>query len=78
MDEIVVKFNNVTKMYKLYKNDKKRLLAIFFKRVKYKEKKAVDNVSFNVKKGESLAIFGKNGARKINYIKNDNRSNISK
>ncbi len=78
MDEIVVKFNNVTKMYKLYKNDKKRLLAIFFKRVKYKEKKAVDNVSFNVKKGESLAIFGKNVARKINYIKNDNRSNISK
>ena len=59
----------VSKIYKLYKNDKRRLLAIFFKKVPYKEKKAVNNVSFNVKRGESVAIFGKNGAGKSTILK---------
>lgn len=69
MNENVIKFKNVTKIYKLYKNDKKRLLSVFFKNVKYKEKKAVNNVSFNIKKGESVAIFGRNGAGKSTILK---------
>ena len=31
MKKIVIEFKNVTKRYKLYKNDKQRLLGIFFK-----------------------------------------------
>lgn len=69
MKDIVIKFNNVTKIYKLFKNDKKRLLYTFYKKIKYQEKRAVDNVSFNIERGESVALFGKNGAGKSTILK---------
>ena len=62
MEKPVIEFKNVTKRYKLFKNDKKRLMSVFIKKIKYKEKKAVDDVSFDIMKGEAVAFFGKNGA----------------
>ena len=68
-NEVVIKFEHVTKRYKLYKNDKKRFLGLFFKNIKYKENKAVNDISFNIKKGECVALFGKNGAGKSTILK---------
>lgn len=69
MKDIVISFKNVTKIYKLYRSDKARVLAIFSKRIKYREKKAVNDVSFEVRRGESVALFGKNGAGKSTILK---------
>lgn len=69
MSENVIEFKNVTKIYKLYKNDKRRLLSIFIKKIPYKEKKAVNNISFEINRGEAVAIFGKNGAGKSTVLK---------
>lgn len=68
-NKVVIEFKNVTKRYKLYKNDKQRLFAVFSKRVKYKEKLAVNDVSFQIRKGESVAFLGKNGAGKSTILK---------
>lgn len=67
--DVVIKFDKVTKMYKLFKNDKKRLLYTFCKKIKYTEKKAVNNVSFDITRGESVALFGRNGAGKSTILK---------
>ena len=69
MSDIVIKFDHVTKMYKLFKNDKRRLLHTFFKNIKYTEKKAVNDVSFEIERGEAVALFGKNGAGKSTILK---------
>ena len=65
----VIEFKNVSKIYKLFKNDKKRFKAVFFKSIPYKVKRAVDNVSFEIHQGESVALFGKNGAGKSTILK---------
>lgn len=68
-NKVVIEFKNVTKRYKLYKSDKQRLIAVFSKRVKYKEKLAVNDVSFQIRQGESVAFLGKNGAGKSTILK---------
>lgn len=67
--DVVIEFKDVTKTYKLFKSENRRLLYTFCKKISYKEKKAVDNVSFQVRRGESVALFGKNGAGKSTILK---------
>lgn len=68
-NRVAIEFKHVYKYYKLYKNERQRLMAIFFKRIKPKKKMAINDVSFTINKGESVAFFGKNGAGKSTILK---------
>lgn len=68
MNAIEVKKLNKTFKIKLKEKGFKGSLKSIFK-PKYKEIKAVNNISFNVEKGEVLAFIGPNGAGKSTTIK---------
>lgn len=71
MNEIAIKVDDVSKLYKLYDKPTDRLkesLGITRKKL-YKEHYALHNVSFDVKKGETVGIIGTNGSGKSTMLK---------
>lgn len=66
----VIEVNNLVKEFKVKKKQKgfAKKFASFFS-PQYKIIRAVDNVSFTIKEGESLAFIGPNGAGKSTTIK---------
>jgi len=69
MEKPVIEFIKVTKKYKLFKSEHKRLLSLFTKKMHGSQKIAVNNVSFSIMKGESVALIGRNGAGKSTILK---------
>ena len=70
-EDIAISVNDVSKMYKLYDNPMDRLkesLGLSRKK-KYKEHYALNHVSFQVKKGETVGIIGTNGSGKSTILK---------
>ena len=63
-----IKINNVTKEYKLYKNDKDRFKDLFFGK-RYVPYKALDNLNITLPEGEVIGILGKNGSGKSTLLK---------
>lgn len=69
--DVVISVNKLSKVYKLYNNPKDRLKeSLSLSRKKYhKEFHALNDISFNIKKGETVGIIGKNGSGKSTLLK---------
>ena len=69
--DIAIKVENLSKVYKLYNAPIDRMKEALhpFKKNYHKEFYALNDVSFEIKRGECVGILGKNGAGKSTFLK---------
>lgn len=68
--DTVIEIKNISKIYNLYNKPSDRLKeALFSRKSRHTEFAALNDVSFNVNKGEILGIIGKNGSGKSTILK---------
>lgn len=69
-NNITINVQNLTKMYKLYEKPSDRIKEAIKKNSCYhKDFMAVNDISFQVKRGETVGIIGRNGAGKSTLLK---------
>lgn len=68
-ENIAIKIENLSKMYKIYDKSWYRVLNAFTSKVSYKEFYALKNLNINIPKGETIGILGTNGSGKSTLLK---------
>ena len=71
MSEVAIQVSHVSKLYKLYDKPMDRLKESLglTRQKRYKEHYALQDLSFDVKKGECVGIIGTNGSGKSTILK---------
>jgi len=65
----MIKVEGISKQFKLYHSPADRLKEIICRRKYHKDFVALENITFEVKNGETLGIIGQNGAGKSTLLK---------
>src|SRR3989344_8807796 len=72
MDDIAIKVENLSKTFKLpheKHSSVKSAFVNFYRKRTFETQKALDDVSFEIKKGEFFGIVGRNGSGKSTLLK---------
>jgi len=67
--EEIIKVENLFKIYKIYKNPLDRLRSLLMKDAPSELYTALGDISFTVRKGETVGVIGENGAGKSTLLK---------
>ncbi|MDF1744844.1 MAG: ATP-binding cassette domain-containing protein, partial [Gimesia sp.] len=69
-DDVAIKLEGVCKSFQIYEKPHHRLMQSLFRGKKqyFREFKALEDISFEIRKGETVGVIGENGAGKSTLL----------